>query len=376
MRTIILGLMGATMLGSVAQAACNDIPNPTRFNPTELSAYQECWLDTYKAEETAGIIGSLAWVRLNDEYFSAPISLIRKMKGSDYADKFFAAIEDDLIEVAEKETQERIIEIETIIEYVDKIVEDTTRISELEAEVASLEVLNATLTTANTTLSQMIADKEAEITAIWSGVQATQAHMSATYGEDWEYDSITNNQQLQSWIVEIANMHASDLATAQTIATQATIMLSTEQEAHEALKAKVVKAKAQSTDVVAFTNTSINNVMPNLGEDWYDFSPATNSTFQTTLDTFANGQDIVDVTAFGSTLTFVDVDGTWMEANDRNDIIGDIDVISQFRDLNDTITNAIKAQVNAAYDDGYADGYADGYDDGYAQGVTDTQSHL
>ena len=49
MRTIILGLMGATMLGSVAQAACNDIPNPTRFNPTELSQYQECWLDTYES---------------------------------------------------------------------------------------------------------------------------------------------------------------------------------------------------------------------------------------------------------------------------------------------------------------------------------------
>lgn len=86
MKAIYSIAFASVMLTSTAAIACSDIPNPSRFMPESLSAYQECWLDTHKADETAGVVGGLTWVRLGDgSYFSTQLNPIIKASNGDKA---------------------------------------------------------------------------------------------------------------------------------------------------------------------------------------------------------------------------------------------------------------------------------------------------
>lgn len=70
------------MLTSATAIACSDIPNPSRFMPTELSEFQMCVLDEHE-EANAGVMGGLMWVRLADgSYFSTQFApVMRKANG-------------------------------------------------------------------------------------------------------------------------------------------------------------------------------------------------------------------------------------------------------------------------------------------------------
>lgn len=107
MKTSLFAIaFSAVTLTSVTAMACSDIPNPTRFMPTELSDYQICVLD--KGDETSGVIGNLAWVRLHDgTYFST-----------------------QLREVMLKANGDTAAAVEIVTEYI---------IQEVEAEVKSVE---------------------------------------------------------------------------------------------------------------------------------------------------------------------------------------------------------------------------------------------
>lgn len=93
------------MLTSATAIACSDIPNPSRFMPTELSEFQICVLD--KGEETSGVLGNLLWTRLADgSYFSTQLSSVMRSANGD-----------------------KVKAVEIVTEYI---------IQEVEAEVASV----------------------------------------------------------------------------------------------------------------------------------------------------------------------------------------------------------------------------------------------
>ena len=86
MKNYILAAVAASVIGVSAPAfadnsshACGAFDNEIRFNPTELSDFQECWLNFHKPDEMSGTLGSLFWVKVGDEFVSMPVkSLVRE----------------------------------------------------------------------------------------------------------------------------------------------------------------------------------------------------------------------------------------------------------------------------------------------------------
>ena len=90
---IIAAMLASTALVGVAQAKDHKTFEPTTkpaveevvkknsahcrvldmgpgINPTELSDYAKCWLDTHKADEQSGRFGGLFWIRVGDGFVS------------------------------------------------------------------------------------------------------------------------------------------------------------------------------------------------------------------------------------------------------------------------------------------------------------------
>ena len=104
---IILAILFVMVTGT-AHAACDHLSQASRVNPTELSKYQECWLDEHKSDEVSGVLGSLFYVKLAPgHYVSLPVNDIRKQprdQATNYIDLVInKKIHKDLIEAARKE---------------------------------------------------------------------------------------------------------------------------------------------------------------------------------------------------------------------------------------------------------------------------------
>lgn len=103
---IVLAAVAATFSVSAHAAeptvseSCGHFDNHSRFNPTELSEYQECWLDFHGKE--AGMLGSLFYVKAGDTFVSMPVSELREA-GSKAAAK--AVVVEAIVE--------RIVEVES-----------------------------------------------------------------------------------------------------------------------------------------------------------------------------------------------------------------------------------------------------------------------
>ena len=86
-------LLGAVALSAVSfnahaadsSEACGAFDNSLRFNPTELSEFQECWLDFHYTEKTAGTLGSIFWAKVNGQFVSIPVSKLQQAGSADAA---------------------------------------------------------------------------------------------------------------------------------------------------------------------------------------------------------------------------------------------------------------------------------------------------
>lgn len=86
--TILAGTYALTGTSTPANAAsCSSIHGTpeSRFNPTSLSPYQECILDQFRADETAGTIGNLFWVRNIDGSYTSMQTTLLAQSGSEAA---------------------------------------------------------------------------------------------------------------------------------------------------------------------------------------------------------------------------------------------------------------------------------------------------
>lgn len=79
MHIIIAMIMIVSASSAMADSShCKELDgaHQQRYNPTELSEYQKCWLDVHK-DENAGTIGDIFWVRVDDQYASMPVKQLR-----------------------------------------------------------------------------------------------------------------------------------------------------------------------------------------------------------------------------------------------------------------------------------------------------------
>ena len=137
MKKIMMAAVAATFMSTGAQAesfseSCGHLDNPTRFNPTELSAYQECWLDYHKPDEMAGVLGSIFYARAGDSIVSMPVSDLRSAGSAGAAQ---AIVVERIVEVI---NNERVEELEGIVEGLEATV------SEKNAVIAALEAAGVT----------------------------------------------------------------------------------------------------------------------------------------------------------------------------------------------------------------------------------------
>ena len=137
MKKIMMAAVAATFMSTGAQAesfseSCGHLDNPTRFNPTELSAYQECWLDYHKPNEMAGVLGSIFYARAGDNIVSMPVADLRNAGSAGAAKEI---IVERIVEVI---NNERVEELEGIVEGLEATV------SEKNAVIAALEAAGVT----------------------------------------------------------------------------------------------------------------------------------------------------------------------------------------------------------------------------------------
>ena len=361
MKAIILGTLAATMITGVAKAACNDIPNPTRFNPQELSAYQECWLDEHKAEETAGILGSLAWVRLNDEYFSAPISQIRKMRGSDYAEKFIAAIEPELITEIVRENEKRIVEVRTEIEYIEVFIEDLERIKELEMQIDELKEINANLKESNSSLNDMIESLEADLVYVKNQVQTQNATIQA------------KNQFIAELNVQINNL-TNTLSRRDAYIGELNATIANLRNKVSRRDSYIGQLNAQITSL---TTTNAQRQMMIDAQSNMIVSQSAQITDLTTQ--IANANNVSNETTWTGSLTIPTPSADSLLGSSSSDSWAVFDYVENAVDDGDwygVLDTMLEDAFAENYDRGYADGYSDGYEDGYEAGVDAVQDQL
>ena len=156
-KVIMAAAFAATTILSSASAMAGTTPascgvDEVRFNPTELSEYQECWLNTHRADETHGVLGSLFYIKVNDVFYSAPLSTLRKL--SDPASFFTAQVVGDLevssleairenAVVVANETAVKIAEVETVI----KLVEVEVPVEVIKTVIKEVEVIKTIIET-------------------------------------------------------------------------------------------------------------------------------------------------------------------------------------------------------------------------------------
>ena len=126
-------LLGAVALSAVSfnahaadsSEACGAFDNSLRFNPTELSEFQECWLDFHYPEETAGTLGSIFWVKVDDKFISMPVENLQKAGSKEAAKQLVTNT------ILEEVIVERIVEV---------TVENGATIDRLRAEITALRI--------------------------------------------------------------------------------------------------------------------------------------------------------------------------------------------------------------------------------------------
>lgn len=173
LKTLMATAVAITGFANIASADVSHCGfEHSRFNPSSLSEYQECWLDVYKADETHGVLGSLFWVKVADQYYSTTLTHLRNHGAEAWLNSVNAEIIH--VELNEKESEltqtietikkvekivEVLVEVEVPVEViVEKVVEITKEI-EIPVEVIVTEIID---NTDYTTITEL----EAELDAI------------------------------------------------------------------------------------------------------------------------------------------------------------------------------------------------------------------
>ena len=205
-RHVITMTTALTIIGAAttAQAGCaDDHSSSTRFNPTELSDYQKCWLKEHKPEDTTGVLGTLFYVQATEEEFvSLPVSdLVRmgKEKGTEF-------ITQKVMEVTSEELG-GIVDSKEFEQHQQKIVGLTETQENLEVEYDNKLDMIATL-------EEQIAFANAEsvrLTGQYNLLNRQYQYLGGLWGEELtareEAEGLVNHYRLVASTAEGDNAH-------------------------------------------------------------------------------------------------------------------------------------------------------------------------
>ena len=382
---IVAAAMSAVFMSGTANAqsfseSCGHLDNPTRFNPTELSAYLECWLDYHKPDEAAGVIGSVFYARAGEEFISMPVSTLRNAGSTEAAKRVVmgaivdAAYAGQLAEARDeiaalKDARDALVEAGVTQATIDDL---NGRIDALEAAQLIGEIRYATAQAAFTAGAGSVDitsnDEAVRMAArdaalrfegrVWSDANAIY-----DLGQGRFLDAISNHLfpgQPENRIVDMRDqLEAGQLTIAQFISNVADIV--TEQARAAVTLVTAENAPDHTFAGAAFTNATATETLVGDTHDVVDGDGHVAITFTThaaassyilrnglsqTHSVVGRSLDTWSASVNGSTITFAD---SLMVPT--------------------LVAQAVEAAYNVGYDDGYNEGYADGYRDGFADGV-------
>ena len=360
-KLVMAAMMAATFMSGPAQAAnsshCNILDNGSGINKAELSAFDKCWLDVHRADEDAGIIKEIAWVRLDGTYYSVALSRLRNAGSAEAAAKLFQKIVGAhfIIDVLESKletlnlqslNQESRIEVlesimdaadEVRVEYRDRVVyQDRIEYRDrdvpgptvyVDREVQVVNPVNTMLQTRLDTANMQLTTVNNEIAMVRTQLQTAMDNAVRVVAQS-ELNGISNaisdyiSGDYSSLAEAIENMTQSEL-NALTDAQITTINL---------------YAVQNDEDIAIYPDITVPTLSDNQLEREYS--------------------------------------GSYTLA-ERNSIMADIQAAAAETDTAQQLTDIIavmdeiKAEIKEAYNHGYQDGYSDGYKDGYNDGYKD-----
>ena len=127
--------------------ACVPEYSPSTFNAPHLSERAVCHINAFKSDETGGVHGAFAWVRVNGKVYSIQTKVLRGLSGDQLKDKFTAAIGE---QVKQDVLTDRVTEIDYAIDVATE-----------QQGVAVEAILNAVSAEEYAELAELRAYKEA-----------------------------------------------------------------------------------------------------------------------------------------------------------------------------------------------------------------------
>jgi len=377
MKTIILAAVAAAFVSNAHASeptfaeSCGHIENHTRFNPTELSEYQECWLGFHKPDEMAGVLGSIFYARAGDGFVSMPVSTLTNAGSKSAAT---AIVVDRIVEVV---NNERIEELEGVVADLEATV------SEKEAAIRALEMLRDSQAGTIAGLNTQISTLEDEKAALETARAALQATIDGHPAVVRAAEEAARMAGVSSVTVSAGNVSASWTAETVTIA----LSNGSSYEYDIAQGASVYRAEGRGdilsqirdtdntrTEGVSATLDLNGNISIQFEAGYGEFADAR---YRGDLEWSASertSNQTVDGVAF-SDLTSFDPAETTFRGQDAAIYDGYFQEFAHITDWTDLAAVDAAIQVageeawDAAYDLGYDEGFADGYAEGFTDGV-------
>ena len=334
MKTIILAAVAAAFVSNAHASeptfaeSCGHIENHTRFNPTELSEYQECWLGFHKPDEMAGVLGNIFWARAGDMTVSMPVSELRSAGSAEAAKAL----------VVERVTE--VIRDRVVIEYRDRIVE---RIEiQIEYNNEERDQLLAALNSGQDGLSMADAINRIQ-TLLTDQTALLDARDELSGITTWAtFERVFNIHFTQNNLSAVLDDAIADA--------RAAVTLITAENAPDHTFAGAAFSNATATETLVGDTHDVVDGDGNVVSTFTTHAAASSYILRNGLSethsVVGRSLDTWSATVNGSTITFAD---------------------SLFE--SQLVAQAVEAAYNVGYDDGYDEGYADGYADGFEDGV-------
>ena len=349
---VIAAALAATFLSTGAQAesfadACGHIDNPTRFNPVELSEFQECWIDFHKADEAAGMIGSIFWARAGDGFVSMPVAELREAGSKDAAK---AVVLDAIVDTAAIDALEGMLE--SVKARRDQLIADlataegdlAAKIEELSTANATIEALRNSVDSASTSEISVTRDGDS-VSVAFADRNAIVTENDATVAQNARNElglrSVTYNEARGRVIVTLNDGR---------------------QWSDRPVVDAVLDAGRRGASLSFMTGTFGFTT----GQQYADFISGNSDSYDAASPGHDEMYDARDIrNDFGFTHTYVYAPNI---GSGRNGFVSLGVQLSQANigDLNSALNTAFDQGYDSGYDEGYADGYRDGFHDGVA----------
>ena len=360
MKTIILAAIAATFATNVHASeptfaeSCGHLDNPTRFNPTELSEYQECWLGFHKPDEMAGVLGNIFWARAGDMTVSMPVSTLTNAGSKSAA---AAIVVDRIVEVV---NNERIEELEGMVDELEAA--KAVLVADLAAAVTAAELDAATIASLRSELGLVEAARDM-LQAVVDGEAGRISAAVAQATIDARVGYVTDAVAAQRYNDGYA---ASTLSAQNDFRDDINGILGTSHDtllaAQIALRAHVSGEAARTVAAIAAARTAaLMGTGLSEGTAGFDADRATRS---------IDGDDADNLSDIGRGWTGVNLNQTFSSGGLFITVAGDVVRYGTTGDnLWDVLNDAVEDVYDRGFNDGYDEGYTEGYADGFADGV-------